>query len=250
MLTLGFARTGSDLPGIVLSFGAAAIGLGLVALLIAFLPTMYAAFSAREVVVRSMSVRAGTPPSGAELLVRFHNIGYAAELEDVWLQCEAWFDELAETHTSFMALPWFRSPNPERSWTTTAGALLDGAALSQSACPELRSTQAQLCLRAGFTALAEIATAFGLPVESDPSPRDPISVARAEFDETYDRLAASGVVMTSDRDQAWSDFAGWRVNYDASLVGLAGFLAAPYAPWSSDRSAYGIRSPIRALFRR
>ena len=42
--------------------------------------------------------------------------------------------------------------------------------------------------------------------------------------------------LRADRDQAWRDFAGWRVNYDIPLVTLAGLLVAPYAPWSSDRS--------------
>ena len=42
--------------------------------------------------------------------------------------------------------------------------------------------------------------------------------------------------LRADRDQAWRDFAGWRVNYDVPLVTLAGFLVAPYARWSSDRS--------------
>jgi hypothetical protein len=28
--------------------------------------------------------------------------------------------------------------------------------------------------------------------------------------------------MKPDRDQCWRDFAGWRVNYDAALIGVAG----------------------------
>jgi len=43
--------------------------------------------------------------------------------------------------------------------------------------------------------------------------------------------------MKPDRDQAWRDFAGWRVNYDAALIGLARLTMAPPAPWSSDRYA-------------
>jgi hypothetical protein len=51
-----------------------------------------------------------------------------------------------------------------------------------------------------------------------------------------DRLAAIGVTIASDRDQAWQDFRGWRVNYDAVLLELAQFTMAPAAPWTSDRS--------------
>jgi len=42
--------------------------------------------------------------------------------------------------------------------------------------------------------------------------------------------------LKADRDQAWLDFAGWRVNYDTVLLALAELTMAPYAPWSSDRS--------------
>jgi hypothetical protein len=37
---------------------------------------------------------------------------------------------------------------------------------------------------------------------------------------------------------------GWRVNYDAVLVTLAGLVMAPYAPWSSDRSAAFFRVKV------
>jgi hypothetical protein len=67
-------------------------------------------------------------------------------------------------------------------------------------------------------------------------PQDPISISRSEFDAVYDRLAAKGVPLKPDRDQAWLDFAGWRVNYDPVLLALADLTMAPPAPWSSDRS--------------
>ena len=45
------------------------------------------------------------------------------------------------------------------------------------------------------------------------------------------------VPLRSDRDQAWRDYAGWRVNYDTVLLALADLIMAPYAPWTSDRCA-------------
>ena len=41
---------------------------------------------------------------------------------------------------------------------------------------------------------------------------------------------------SADRDQAWRDFAGWRVNYDTVLLSLASMVTAPYAKWSSDHA--------------
>jgi len=41
--------------------------------------------------------------------------------------------------------------------------------------------------------------------------------------------------VVADQQQAWRDFAGWRVNYDRPLLSLATWIEAPEAPWSSDR---------------
>lgn len=45
-----------------------------------------------------------------------------------------------------------------------------------------------------------------------------------------------GVPIKADRERAWRDFAGWRVNYDTVLLALANLTSAPPAMWSSDRS--------------
>jgi len=84
--------------------------------------------------------------------------------------------------------------------------------------------------------LAENRRFFGIPFDPDPAPDDPIAIARSEFDDVWDQLAADGVPLVADRDQAWRDFAGWRVNYDTVLLSLAQITMAPFAPWTSDRS--------------
>lgn len=235
LLTLGFAVDHAG-PVMAATFVEASIGLGLVALLISFLPTMYQMFSRREVLVSQLDVRAGTPPAPVPLFRRAELIGWIEELDEFWLSWERWFTEVEESHTSYLALAFFRSPHPERSWVTAAGAVLDSAALRASAIDLPRSWQAQLCLRAGYLALRRIATAYGIAFDPDPAPTDPISVSRDEFDAVLDQLAEQGVRLKPDRDQAWRDFAGWRVNYDTVLLPLCGLVMAPPAPWSSDRS--------------
>ena len=133
---------------------------------------------------------------------------------------------------------FFRSPLPGRSWITAAGALLDSAALLLSTIDTPHQPEPQLCIRSGFLSLRRIADFFGIPSDPDPAPTDPITVDRSEFDEACRTLAAAGVPLRDDLDDAWRNFAGWRVNYDRVLVSLAGFLMAPLAPWSSDRSIY------------
>lgn len=96
--------------------------------------------------------------------------------------------------------------------------------------------QAETCLRAGYLALRRIADQFDVAYDPDPRPGDPISVTREEFDHAYQTMAQAGVPLKANRDEAWRNWAGWRVNYEAALLGLANLTVAPPAPWTSDRS--------------
>ena len=235
LLTLGFAR-GNSLFHTFLAFTEAAIGLMLVAILIAYLPTMYASFSRRELAVTQLEVRAGTPPSAIEFLERMNRLGRLDRLGEFWREWESWFADLEETHTSLVALVFFRSPRSDLSWLTAAGAVLDAAALTASTLDIERDPSADLSIRAGYLALRNIADLFGIQYNPNPSfPTDLISISREEFQEAYLRLADQGVPLKRDMEQAWLNFAGWRVNYDKPLLGLARIVQAPYAPWSSDR---------------
>jgi hypothetical protein len=245
LTTLGFSQP-RDLPSVLLAFTEAGLGLTLLAMLITYLPSLYAAFSRREAAVALLEVRAGAPPFGPAMLERYARIGWLGGLSAIWDQWETWFVEVEESHTSFAALAYFRSPQPDHSWITAAGAVLDAAALSASTLLA-RDPDANICVRAGYVALRRIADFYDIPYDSDPAPGDPISVAREEFDDAYDRLAAAGLELVADRDEAWRDFAGWRVNYDVVLVTLCALFQAPYAPWSSDRSVAPFR--VRVLRR-
>ena len=235
ILTVGFERP-EDLPSSLLAFSESALGLVLLALMITYLPTIYAAFSRRESAVTSMEVRAGSPPSAVEMLERYWILEGYDRLRDLWESWEMWFVELEESHTSFAALVFFRSPQPDHSWVTASGAVLDAASLMASTVDCPREPAAEFCIRAGYLALRRIADFFRIEYEAHPTAEDPISITRAEYDEAYERLAAAGVPLKADRDQAWRDFSGWRVNYDTVLLSLAALTMAPYAPWSSDRS--------------
>ena len=245
LLTLG-SDPSSALPEHVLSVTEAACGFGLLALLITYLPSQYATFNRREMAVALLEVRAGTPPSGPNMIERYHRINWDGGLTQVWKDWETWFADLEESHTSLPALSFFRSPRPERSWVTAAGAVLDAASIRASTMDFDRDPEAELCVRAGYVALRRIADFFRISYDPDPQPGDPISVSREEFDDVCARLEKVGVALKADRDQAWRDFAGWRVNYDRVLVELAGLVMAPDAPWSSDRATDSRRPPLFA----
>jgi hypothetical protein len=228
---------------VFISFGEAAIGLGLLAVLIAYLPTIYSSFSSREAMVTQLSVRAGTPPTAWRLLELAHRADFHDDLDRDWREWMRWFSEVSETHTSLAVLSFFRSPNANRSWITSAGTVMDAAALRLAVLNIPFTPAPGLCIRSGFLALREIADFFGFEHDADPAPDDPISIDRSEFIEIYEELAGNGLPVKADRDRAWRDFAGWRVNYDRVLLALCSLVMAPYAPWSSDRSP---TAPLRS----
>ena len=224
-----------------LEFTEATIGLILIALLIAYLPTMYSAFSARETAVSIWDARAGSPPTVAEMVARSHRTQELTNLRDEWISWEMWFAQLEESHTSLAPLAFFRSPVPDRHWVTACGNVLDSAAFILTTVDVPFEPKAAFCLRSGFLALHQIATYFEIEFDPNPNKDDPISISRYEFDAVYDDLAAQGVPMNPDRAAAWENFHGWRVNYDTVILQLANLTMAPYAPWISDRSVVGLQ---------
>lgn len=234
LLTLNYT-TVDQLFFTVLEFSEATIGLMLVALLIAYLPSIYAAFSRREAAVSRLEVRAGNPPSAVEMIARYHRIHGLDQLKDEWVEWERWFTELQESHTSFAALVFFRSSQPQHSWVTAAVAVLDSAALASSALDIPPEPRADLCIRSGYLALRAIADFFNIPYYPDPHyPNQPVSLTHVEFEAALDRLAAEGIPLVADRKQAWQNFAGWRVNYDSLLKPLADLTMSPAAPWIGE----------------
>lgn len=242
LTTLGFVPAASTAERLV-AFTEAGWGLILVTLMITYLPSIYSTFARRETQVALLEVRAGDPPSAVEMLTRYHRIGWIASAEETWLDWERWFAEIEESHTTFPILAFFRSPQPQRSWVTASGTVLDAAALYVSCVEQVPAGPARVCIRSGFLTLRRLADFFGIAFDPDPEPDDPISISRDEFDAAWDQLDDAGLALKVDRDQAWRDFAGWRVNYDTVLLALAEVTVAPYAPWSADRSAPGRVEP-------
>ncbi len=233
----GFAST-------ILSFVEASLGLGLVALLITYLPTIYASYQRREREVSLLAVRAGSPPSAVNMIRRFQAVDFLDRTTDLWEQWELWFVDLEESHTSMGSLAQFRSGPHDHSWITAAGAVLDAASLMIAAVDVPYEPRAALTIRSGFVALRHVADFYDIPYDPDPAPGDPISITRAEFDAALDELQEVGTPIKPNREEAWNDFVGWRVNYDTVLLALCALVWAPYAPWSSDRASTFVRPPI------
>lgn len=234
LFTVGAARAGgASVPSLDIAVGA--IWVVIVALQIAYLPTLYSSFSRRETLVALLESRAGLPAWGPELLVRHQLVGIVDALPDLYASWEEWAADVAESHTTYPVLLLFRSPEAWYSWVGGLLAVLDAAALHLAVAPASASSRARLCLRMGFTLFDRIAVSLGWDVDPDPDPEGPIDLSFEEYASAVEMLAAAGFPMERSAEESWPDFRGWRVNYETVAYELADRLTAPPAPWSGPR---------------
>jgi hypothetical protein len=251
LCTLGFLVPHTN-AGAILDPLAALAGLGTVALQIGYLPTLYAAFNRRESLITMLDSRAGVPSWGPELLARTHyglgsGVSAVGQLPELFAAWEQWSADVSESHTTYVPLIWFRSPRPLSSWVTAQLAILDAAALYLALLPdESDLIQARLCLRGGFTCLANVARAIGIPIPLDADPNDGIALSYDDFVEAIERLRRVDYPIERPLEDAWEDFLGWRVNYEAAAYALALTIDAPPALWSGPRRhEVGQMAPLR-----
>jgi hypothetical protein len=240
MFTLGFSEPAGAAPAVIV-FAAAATGLVIVTLQIAYLPTLYAAFNRRETEVALLNARAGVPSWGPELLARTHyalgsGVSTIDTLPDLYGQWERWAADVAESHTSYLPLVRFRSPRPLSSWVTALLAVLDSAALFLVLSPKSAPVvPARLCLRSGFLCFSQIAQAMGIDVPDERNPGNTISLTYEEFLEAIERMREVNFPIERDPAEAWPEFVGWRVNYEQAAYGVAAAIDAVPALWSGPR---------------
>jgi hypothetical protein len=243
--TLGFASPVGAAP-LVLTLGAAAAGLGVVSLMIAFLPVVYNIYTRRETLVTLLDALGGSPAWGPEILARQELIDNTGALETLYQRWAEWAAEVSESHTTYRVLVYIRSPSPLRSWVIGLLAMLDAAALHLSLSPLTAPPSARWLMRTGIVSLRTVAGSVGIAFNPDPKPDDPIALTRDDFDEGVAWLADSGWRPERDLDDAWVNFRGWRVNYEATAYGLARLVDAPPAAWSGPRRVAGrVIPPVR-----
>jgi hypothetical protein len=238
MFTLGLARSARFTNDTIVIF-AAASGFVVIALQIAYLPALYAAFNRRESLIAMLASRAGEPSWGPEILIRHQLVGIVDALPDFYGQWEQWAADFSESHSTYPVLLLFRSPDPWSSWVIALLSVLDAAAMHLALNPTSAPSQARLSLRMGYTALRRISDAIGWAYDPDPMPDGPVELNAEEFAAAVALLQEVGFTTERDADAAWPHFRGWRVNYEILAYRWANRVLAPPAPWS------GIRTGLR-----
>jgi hypothetical protein len=251
LFTLGFA-SGARSQLNALDFVAAATGPLIIALQIAYLPTLYDAYNRRETEVTLLQARAAEPSWGPELLARQALVGTLDQLEGLYQNWERLAADIGESHANYPVLLAFRSPRPYRSWIIGLLAVMDAAALQMALAPTTSpAPAARLMLRSGFTALRDIARVINLPFDPDPLPDAPIRLTFEEFAGAVRHVETAGLRAERSAEEAWPHFRGWRVNYEQLVYALARKVDAVPAPWSGERDwTSQPMQPLRPLDRR
>ena len=230
LVTIGFGDiVATEALARAVAVVAGATGLGVVALEISFIFSLFAAFQRREALVVTLDQRAGAPPSGVRLLETMAEERMRDDLAPTFGEWERWAGEVLDTHVSYPILAYFRSTHDNESWIGAVGAMLDAATLVITTIDDGPAGQARMMWAAGNHLVEDIAQFFRLSAD------DGVGVERAEFDAARERLAAAGYRLR-DADASWAAFTKARAKYAGRLNALARHWAVPPSLWIGDRS--------------
>jgi hypothetical protein len=202
----------------------AGLGFAFLGGVVTYLPTIYQAFSRREVGISLLDARAGSPPSAGELLRR--NDNDMSGLEQLLGKWEGWSAELLESHISYPFLVYFHSQHVNQSWLGALTAILDTSALVIAGIDGGPTRQAKLTFAMARHAVVELTQNFIL---SPPAPA-PDRLPPSSFTVLQQMLSEADVSMRAGTatEQKLSEL---RRMYEPYVQALSNYLLISLPPW-------------------
>ena len=157
-------------------------GLGFVAIVIGYLPVLYAAFSRREGSIALLDGRAGSPPTASELLRRHASDGGNDALVELLAEWERWSAEMLESHISYPLLCYFRSQHDNQSWLSAITAILDTCAVLLSIVECSACRQARLTFAMARHTVVDLLLVFNMQPVAMPKPPVPGAAPDSKHD--------------------------------------------------------------------
>lgn len=230
VLTLGFGEIVADgVLSRLIVLVAAATGLGVVALVITFIFSLFASYQRREVMVVTLSARAKAPPSAVTLLETYARLDMRGQLPRLFRDWEVWSAEVLDSHVAYPLLGYFRSSHDNISWISALGAVLDAAALVVTTIRGVPTGQAEMLLRVGAHLVEDISNSIG-------QPGDGSAVDREGFAAVHERLSKADFDL-EPVDHAWRAFKRVRGTYAGRLEALADYWATPAPSWGGHKAS-------------
>jgi len=206
-----------------------ATGVGIAALVITLLFSLYASFQEREELVVQLDALAGAPPSGTQLLETVFERGLRDELVKTFEDWRGWSAAVLESHLAYPILLYFRSSHDNEAWLNSFGAVMDAATLVMSAVDEDEEGPARLMFTVGNHLVEDLSWYFRFT-----STKDPL-VDRDEFEQAVARLRKAGFRVKSV-EEAYTKFQHLRGKYASQMNQMAHRLAIIPAEWIGDRT--------------
>ena len=200
----------------------AATAIGVLFIVIGYMPSVYGAFSRREIAVSQLATRAGSPPAAGRILGRAAGRELWRDLERDLRSWEEWTAELMETHLSYPLLGFYRSQHVGQNWLAALTAMVDVAAFVKAVDPDVDAAEVTFAI--GRHALSDIALQHGV------SPRGCTRLSDEDFDELYDNVE-SAIAQPVDREEARRKLRTLRELYEPNADALAAWLALELPPW-------------------
>ena len=167
----------------------AGMGFGFLGTVVGYLPTIYAAFSRREVQISMLDSRAGSPPTASELLGRMGAEIQQLELDQTLREWEHWSAEILESHISYPPLGFFRSQHSNQSWLGALTTILDTTALIIAGVDGFKTDQAKLTFAMARHAVVDLAQLS----KANYDPEFPDRLPEAELAKLRNVLTGRGV---------------------------------------------------------
>jgi hypothetical protein len=205
-------------------------GFGFLGLMISYLPTLYGAFSQRELNISLLDARAGSPPTAAELLRRHAQFSDSEVLTPYLRDWEVWAAQLMESHLSYPVLCYFRSQHDNQSWLAAFTAVLDVSALLIAYGEGTAQWQSKLTFAIARHAVVDLAEVLRVPAsppgEDRLPPKDVVQV----------RMLLLECRATNKCGEAGDKkLAELRAMYEPYLNGLSERLLMPLPSWGVGR---------------
>jgi hypothetical protein len=153
------AASGSTLVHII-GLIEAATAIGVLFVVIGYLPAVYGSFSRREVAVSLLGTRAGSPPAAGVILLRAAGRERWLGLERDLHSWEEWAADLMETHLSYPLLGYYRSQHVNQNWLAALTAMTDVAAFVTAVESDGEVEAAELTYAIGRHALSDLALQY------------------------------------------------------------------------------------------
>jgi hypothetical protein len=213
----------------IFTISESATGVGVAALAITLLFSLYASFQRREELVVSLDALAGAPPSGLQILETSAEFGMRDQLSQTFNDWRGWASAVLESHLAYPLLFYFRSSHDNEAWLNSFGAVMDAANLVLSTIDGEAIGPARLMLTVGNHLAEDMSWNFGYEKVEE------VGIEKEEFAEAVERLERRGYKV-HDVDVAWAHFSKIRLKYAYVLNQAARQFAIIPATWISDRS--------------